>query len=117
MIDPTYEVTGVTLIIWYIGLRWIYCSKETWLYNPINFLTAITSILFLIPTLFILNSTMNKVFYCLSIWVLFRNFTYAIEDIIDLKNNHTPRQSIYVALDLVMIAYVILWQVKYYRGQ
>lgn len=116
MIDPTYDVTGVTLIIWYIGLRWIYCSKETWLYNPINFLTAVSSILFLIPTLFTLNSTMSKLFYCLSIWVLFRNFTYAIEDIIDFKNNPSPRQGVYVFIDLVMIAYVILWQIKYFRN-
>jgi len=115
MIDPTYDVTGAILLLWYIGVRWIYCSKETWLFNPINFLTAISSILFLIPSMFIESYTFNKIFYCVSIWVLFRNITYSIEDIIDFKNNPSYRQGIYVIIDLIMIAYVLLWLVKYYK--
>lgn len=116
MINPTYDTVGITLLIWYIGLRWIYCSKETWLYNPINFLTAITSIIFLIPTFFVESITINKIFYCLAIWVTFRNFTYVIEDIIDFKNNPTVRQGLYVAVDILMITYVCLWAIKYFRN-
>lgn len=116
MINPTYDVTGITLLIWYIGLRWIYCSKESWLYNPINFLTAVTSIVFLIPSLFTINAILNKFFYCLSIWVLFRNVTYIIEDYIDYKNQPSQRQGVYVIVDALMIAYTLLWLIKYYRS-
>ncbi len=116
MIDPTYDVTGIILLLWYIGARWIYCAKETWLYNPINFLTAVSSILFLIPAMFIEKETFNKFFYCLSIWVLFRNVTYVIEDVIDYKNNPSYRQGAYVIIDMIMIIYVFLWLIKYYRN-
>ncbi len=111
-----YNTTGLLMFCWYCGFRWNFCSKEPWLFNPINYTTAIVSLIFIIPTFFITNVTFNKPFLCVSIFLLFRNFYYTIEDVIDYHHFPSIRQMTYVWIDVIMFVYVLLWLVKYHKG-
>lgn len=108
-----YNISGISMFMWYLGFRWNFLSKEPWLFNPINFITAIASIIFLLPTLISPIGSFNKWFFYIAIFLLFRNFYYTIEDIIDLIHFPSNRQLFYIIMDLIMFNYVYLWIDKY----
>jgi hypothetical protein len=111
-----YNILGIIMAIWYVGIRWIFCEKEKWLFNPINFTTAIMSIIFIIPTVFIEEKTLNYGSYCVAVFLWMRNLIYMIEDVIDIMSFPTERQLSYVILDILMLAYVSLWIIKFIKG-
>lgn len=109
---------GLLMFLWYAGFRWTYCVKEPWLYNPINLLTAFFSIFFLVTTLFcpalvVAFDFVLKLFFCLAVFLLFRNFYYTVEDVIDFRHDKTIRQLSYIIIDVMMFIYVLNWIVKY----
>lgn len=108
-----YNFFGLLMFVWYCAVRYTYCAQESWLFNPINFTTAIVSIIFIIPTLFLHMFTYNRFFIYVSIFLLFRNFYYTAEDLIDYNHFPSGRQFIYVILDICMCLYVFLWGLKY----
>ncbi len=115
MLNILYNVTGISMFIWYLGFRWTFLAGEAWLFNPINFVTAIVSIVFLVPTLFTKNVSYLKLFFYLAIFLLFRNFYYTIEDIIDLLNFPSNRQLFYIIIDIIMFTYTYLWIDRYQK--
>jgi hypothetical protein len=111
-----YNIIGVSMTIWYVGIRWVFCGKEKWLFNPINFSTALVSIMFVIPTVFIEEKTLNYGVYCVAVFLWIRNLIYTLEDTIDLMNAPTNRQLTYVILDVIMLIYVSLWVIRFIKG-
>lgn len=108
-----YNSVGFILLAWYCSLRWYFCSKEIWINNPINFTTAISSILFLIPTLMSRMQSYGLFFFWLAFFIWFRNCWYTIEDIIDYKNYPSIKQAVYVIIDILMVFYSLLWIIFY----
>lgn len=113
MLNFMYNFCGILMSVWYMGFRWNILQREPWLYNPINFITAIASIFFLLPTIISSVGSFNKIFFYLAIFLLFRNFYYTIEDIIDLLHFPSNRQLFYIIIDVIMFTYVYLWIDKY----
>jgi len=116
MINNIFIFSGLIMCTWYALVRWTFCAKETWLFNPINFTTAILSILLLIPSIFQKEVIFNRYGYCLCVFLFIRNVYYTFEDIIDYnKSSNTPKQMFYITLDLFMLFYLFLWILKYYK--
>lgn len=115
MLKILYNVSGISMFMWYLGFRWTFLAKEPWLFNPINFVTALASIVFIIPTIVSKNVSYIRLFFYISIFLLFRNFYYTIEDIIDLLNFPSNRQLSYIIIDLIMFTYTYLWIYEYQK--
>jgi len=111
-----FDVLGLVMFMWYGALRWIFCASEKWIYTPINLITALVSIIFLTPSVFITDKVFNIFFYCICMFLWFRNSVYTVEDIIDLKHFPTSKQLFYVMLDIIMVIYLTIWIIKYYRN-
>lgn len=117
MLNIIYNISGLLMFVWYLGVRWNALKQYEWMYQPINLVTAFTSIIFLVPTLFLELKTLiewKNIFYCFAIFLLYRNIYYAIEDIIDIPSN-PKKQIFYVAIDLCMAIFAFCWLIKYYR--
>lgn len=114
------------MFVWYGGYRWAILGNESgkqlatevfklnWWFAPINMLTAFLSIIFIIPTLF--NKSLSQFLYYIAIFLLFRNLFYTIEDIIDYPSNHAL-QLFYIAIDLMMAIYTVMYLVKYWQSK
>lgn len=121
MIKIIVNYLGLFMFLWYAGFRWNFCSKEPWISNPINLITALLSILFLVPAVFcpsVVNAFQffHQLFFCLAVFLLFRNFYYAVEDVIDYISVRTPRQLTYIVVDVMMFIYMLYWVIQYNRG-
>lgn len=103
------------MFVWYLGFRWTYLAREAWLFNPINFCTAIVSIIFIVPTLISIKKSYYKLYYYLAIFLLFRNLYYTAEDVIDMIHFPSDRQFIYIIVDLIMSIYASVWMINYYK--
>jgi len=117
MLNLVYNITGISMFIWYLGLRWTFCASEHWVYNPINLATALVSIAFIIPTLFKIQYSFKKVFYYVFIFLSFRNFYYSIEDFIDFLHYPSRTQFFYIVIDLIMLLYVVIWGIYYRKNK
>ena len=116
-----YYTLGWFLLLWYTDIRWTLLGntieaitnmgfKLNWWFAPINIITALASIVFLIPTLFLYNQiiTTKKLFLGLTILCIFlilRNFWYMCEDIMDYRNKPSELQFMYIVIDFFMIIY------------
>ena len=112
----TYDMLGLLMFVWYAGLRWTLFadqSKYPWAYAPINMITAFSSIPFLIWAIFLIDSSFNKYMYALSIFLMFRNIYYTIEDIIDFKSTPSKQQAFFILIDIMMWVFVGWWILKY----
>lgn len=111
-----YYVLGFLMFIWYGAIRWTMFQDETvywWAYKPMNLATAFLSIYFICATLFIPKTTLSKYLLISAIFLAFRNFYYAVEDLIDLHIN-VPQQLFFIAVDLAMLAYSTLYLYLFY---
>lgn len=122
----TYIGLGCVLTLWYTCFRWTILANKTvyaWAYAPINLVTAFSSIVFLIVSLFTIKESFTLWMLWLSIFLFIRNVYYTIEDVRDLiyMINNTgmfpPRiifqQFVFVWLDIMMAIYVGWWFLKY----
>lgn len=107
MLDFIFNTCGFLMFVWYsMGLRYLVCKNEPWLYNPINFLTAFISAFFIIFSFFHYPELdIGALIFYLALFVWGRNAFYIIEDIIDYVNSPSPKQLTYVILDAIMIIY------------
>jgi hypothetical protein len=127
-----YNILGLIMFTWYTAVRWTLLGnvlgeyimidglevfKLKWWFAPINIITALLSIPFLIITLFMIDKSffglLGNLTYCIAIFLLARNLYYTIEDIIDYKANPTKLQFIFVLLDIAMAVYTLLWMLRY----
>jgi hypothetical protein len=111
-----YCLFGGLMFIWYGAIRWTMFQDETlywWAYKPMNLATAFLSIYFICATLFIPFSTKCKYLFLSAIFLAFRNFYYALEDIIDLHIN-VPQQLFFIGVDLMMMVYSLLYLIIFY---
>lgn len=102
------------MLCWYGAVRWTIFADPTlwgWVYKPINIITALLSIVFILPTLIMPFSTKGKFFYFLGVFLAFRNMYYTIEDIIDFPLN-PPLQAVFIALDVIMMVYCLMYIVS-----
>lgn len=113
MINFLFSITGFLVLLWYTCIKWTYCSKETWLYTPINALTSLCAIWFILATMFLMRKTFNDTYYLISVFLLIRNVYYTIEDGIDFRHFPSFRQGVYVYVDVIMAVFVLLWQLKF----
>lgn len=106
-----YKIVGYFMLCWYGAVRWTIFADSSvwdWAYKPINLITALSSIVFIIPTLLMPFSTKSKFIYFLGIFLAFRNMYYTIEDIIDFPSN-PPLQAVFILLDVVMLVYCLMF--------
>lgn len=113
--EQLFSILGIANFVWYAGLRWIFCASEKWLYNPINMATAMVSIIFLTASVFARDKVFNIFFYCMCMFLWFRNILYTVEDTIDLLHFPKIKQLEYVLIDLMMVLYTTLWIIMYYK--
>lgn len=107
MLSIIFNVTGMMMFIWYsMGVRYLVCKNESWLYNPINFITAFISAFFVIFSFFRYpDLDIKSLIFYLAIFVWGRNTFYITEDIIDYVNTPSAKQLMYTIVDAIMIIY------------
>lgn len=126
-----YNILGMIMLIWYSCLRWkllgntigkmIITDQHTnlfvlnWWYVPINFLTAIGSIYFLARTIGFLDKSYTDNMWILIFLLILRNIWYTFEDIQDYKTAPSPKQFIFILLDIAMVIQCAIWFYLYYR--
>jgi uncharacterized membrane protein len=112
-------IIGTILFMWYSCIRWTVLDGEKykWVNKPINIITALIAILFLLATLFTDKHTNNVYFVWMAIFLLVRNVYYGFTDMIDLKHAIDDLKPIteivtlafFVVLDILMSVYVSVW--------
>src|SRR6266699_1516199 len=107
MLNFIFNITGLTMFTWYsMGVRYLLCKNEPWLYNPINFITAFISGFFVIFSFFPYPQlNINSLIFFLAIFVLVRYSFFFVEDVFDLINSPTTNKLLYVVLYAIMIIY------------
>lgn len=129
-----YYVLGFIMCIWYVaGYRWTMQGNElgkwiverndqgeiinqgfmlNWWFAPINMATAFLSAYFVVRALFFVEESFTQSMMYIASFLFVRNLYYAVEDIADYLSYPTKKQLAFVAIDLVMAAFVALWILK-----
>ena len=136
MIASIYNTLGLVMCIWYtIGYRWTMQGNElgkwvidrnekgkiihqgfmlNWWFAPINMITAFLSAYFVLRALFFIDKSFTQNMMYIATFLFFRNAYYAIEDITDyIKADHSVKQLSFIAIDLIMAAFVAIWILQY----
>ena len=113
------------MCIWYVvGYRWTMQGNQlgrvigdgfqlNWWFAPINMLTAFLSAYFVIRAFFFVSLSFTQTMMYIASFLLVRNCYYTIEDVVDYINNPSKKQIAFIAIDLIMAAFVALWIVRY----
>lgn len=129
MISIIYNILGAIMLGWYSAIRWTMFANHTtywWAYEPINMITAIASIIFIVPTLFRIKAVHDYLdkkhsysyiigglfFFFLGMFLFYRNIYYTWEDFVDLPTNYA-KQTFYIIVDLMMVGYTGIFIYKY----
>lgn len=119
------------MLIWYSCLRWKLLGnvlgKATitdlhsniftinWWWAPINILTAISSIYFLLRTVRFLDKSYTDNMWLLAAFLIIRNFWYTLEDIEDYRISPSRTQFIFILIDVAMVIQCAIWFCLYYK--
>ncbi len=121
MLINIYNITGLIAFSWYIGYRWTSLGNIlgkiingnillNWWFAPINFITAITSLVFVTIALFDFDYSFKiRAMYWIAALLLGRNIWYAVIDIVDYINDPSINQFSYIILDVVMVVFTWIW--------
>ena len=136
MFTSLYYTLGLIMFIWYtVGYRWTMQGNElgkwvteknsagevvsqgfvlNWWFAPINMITAFLSAYFILRALFFIGQSFTQNMMYIAAFLFLRNCYYAVEDITDyIKTAHTTKQLAFIAIDLIMAAFVALWILKF----
>lgn len=125
MTTSLYYVLGLIMCIWYtVGYRWTMQGNElgkwidngfmlNWWFAPINMITAFLSSYFVLRAFFFVGQSFTQNMMYIASFLFVRNCYYAVEDIIDYVNQPSRKQLSFIAIDLIMAAFVALWILKY----
>lgn len=136
MITSLYYSLGLIMCIWYtVGYRWTMQGNElgkwiierndkgeiihqgfmlNWWFAPVNMITAFLSAYFVLRALFFTGQSFTQNMLYIAMFLFLRNCYYAVEDITDyIKTDHGIKQLSFIAVDLIMAAFVALWILKY----
>lgn len=121
MTTSIYYILGLIMCIWYVaGYRWTMQGNElgkwvnngfmlNWWFAPINMITAFLSAYFIIRAFFFVEQSFTQNMMYIASFLFIRNCYYAVEDIIDYLQYPSRKQLSFIAIDLIMAAFVALW--------
>ena len=121
MLVKLFYLSGLPMLIWYIGLRWTLLGNElgktidkgftlNWWQANINYHTAILSMGFLIISIADFNYSFKlRAMYWIAVLICGRNVWYSIEDIIDYYYFPSEKQLMFIAIDITMIINTFIW--------
>lgn len=125
MTTSIYYILGLLMCIWYtVGYRWTMQGNElgkwvkngfvlNWWFAPINMITAFLSAYFVLRAMFFTCQSFTQNMLYIAMFLFLRNCYYAVEDITDyIKADHSTKQLLFIAVDLIMAAFVALWILK-----
>lgn len=134
-IISTYYTFGLIMLVWYVaGYRWTMQGNQlgkwisetdatgqisnsfvlNWWFAPINMLTAFLSAYFVLRALFFTGMSFTQNMMYLAAFLFIRNGYYAVEDFIDYLNYPSRKQFNFIAIDLIMAIFVLLWVVRFH---
>lgn len=125
MFISLYYVLGLIMCIWYtVGYRWTMQGNQlgvwkdggfmlNWWFAPINMITAFLSAYFVLRAFFFTGASFTQNMMYIASFLFVRNCYYAVEDIIDYVNQPSRKQLSFIAIDLIMAAFVALWILKF----
>lgn len=135
MATSLYYILGLIMCIWYtVGYRWTMQGNElgkwiierndegeiihqgfmlNWWFAPINMITAFLSAYFVLRAFFFTDASFSQNMMYIASFLFVRNCYYAVEDIIDYVNEPSRKQLSFIAIDLIMAAFVALWILKF----
>jgi uncharacterized membrane protein len=109
------------MFIWYVGLRWSSLGNElgkitngafklNWWFAPINFVTAILSVVFLTIALRDFDYALKiRWLSWIAAFLCARNIWYILEDVIDYYNYPSQKQMIFILIDVAMVINTMIW--------
>jgi hypothetical protein len=121
MLINIYNIAGLIAFSWYIGYRWTSLGNIlgktingnfllNWWFAPINFITAITTLVFVTIALFDFDYSFKiRALYWVAALLLGRNAWYTVIDIIDYINDQSIKQFSYIVVDIVMVIFTWIW--------
>lgn len=125
MLTSLYYFFGSIMCVWYVaGYRWTMQGNQlgkwidggfmlNWWFAPINMLTAFLSAYFLLRACFFTSQSFTQNMLYAAAFLLIRNGYYAIEDIMDYFHSPSKKQIAFIAIDIMMALFVMLWIVKF----
>lgn len=129
--EQLYKFLGWVLFAWYACLRWTIQSNALgsfitddqgtlhfvleWIFAPINLATAFLSIYFIGKILVEFNKAFNPLMALMAFFIAVRNGYYAFEDYSYYIIDPNMKQLFFIAIDIAMIIYILIWAIIYWR--
>lgn len=129
--EELFRFAGFGLFAWYALIRWssqgttlgTFVTNEhgvtsftlAWIFAPINLVTAFLTVYFVSKIIVEFDKAFNPAMGLIAFFLFWRNVYYALEDYSSYIINPSEEQLLFIAIDIAMMVYAVVWAVIYWR--